>query len=183
MTGVRGRGRGRPRVALALAATALVAAACGGRTLPPLDVEAEGEGIAAPLEGDRLVEGGWPLVAAFVRDAAAAGDAVVVNLFASWCAPCADELPLLIEESRRTPGVRWIGVATQDVPRNAEPFVDRFAIPWATTLDLDADTYDALEGVVMPTTAFFDADGRLVRIVDGQVDEATLVEALRTVAP
>ena len=135
-------------------------------------------GVPAPADGDVLVEGGWPQVAAFVRESADSGRPSVVNLFASWCEPCEEELPLLLATSEADDGVRWIGVATSDVRRNAAPFVQQQAVTWPTVLDLDATTYDALLGRVMPTTAFFDAEGRLVDVVDGIVDEGRLATAL-----
>lgn len=167
------------RGALAVALVAVVLSACGGgRALPVLDVRADAAGAEPPATGDVLVTGGWPTVAAFVAEAAADGEATVVNLFASWCDPCADELPLLLETSATTTGVRWLGVAIQDVPRNASPFVEEFDVVWPTVLDLEGSTLDALGGAVMPTTAFFDADGRLVGVVDGIVDEDRLAREL-----
>jgi cytochrome c biogenesis protein CcmG/thiol:disulfide interchange protein DsbE len=167
------------RAWLAVVVVAVVAAACGGgRALPELDLRAEAAGVEPPVAGDVLLEGGWPTVAAFVADAAADGQATVVNLFASWCEPCADELPLLLEASAGTSDVRWLGVAIQDVQRNAVPFVEEFEVVWPTVLDLEGSTLTALGGVVMPTTAFFDRDGRLVSVVDGILDEDRLTREL-----
>lgn len=154
----------------------------GGRPLPDVDVAAAARGATAPDDGDVLVEGGWPEVAAFVAESAAAGEATVVNLFASWCAPCEEELPLLLAVSRTTPDVRWLGVAVEDVARNAEPFVAELDVTWPSVLDLDGSTHSELEGVVMPVTAFFDADGELVDMVRGILDERRLDEALARIS-
>lgn len=169
------------RSVVGLAVAGLVLASCGGEQLADVDVRADGEGVVAPGPGDVLVDGGWPEVAAFVEEAADGDHATVVNLFGSWCEPCAEELPMMLATSRGTSEVRWLGVAVQDVERNARPFVDELEVTWPSVLDVDASTFDALEGRVMPTTAFFDREGELVEIVHGILDQAMLDDALRRV--
>jgi len=147
-----------------------------GRSLPDVDVAAAAAG-ATPPQGD-LVDGGWPEVAAFVQESAAAGQGTVVNLFASWCAPCEREMPLLLETARETAGVRWLGVASEDRRKDAEQFVERLQVTWPSVLDLRATTHAALESLAMPTTAFFDAAGTLRRVVVGELDAQRLTDAL-----
>lgn len=169
------------RLAAALLGVAVVLVGCAdGRQLPEVDLDA-GQGVEAP--DDVLVDGGWPQVAAFVQESAAQDKATVVNIFASWCAPCERELPLLLATSEQTPDVRWLGVASEDRRRDAEPFVDRLEVTWPSVLDPPATTHIELQGTAMPTTAFFDADGRLRQIVVGELDEEQLDAALATVAP
>ena len=161
---------------------ALVVAGCTtGRDVPDVDVASAAAGAAAP--DGVLVEGGWPEVAAFVRDSAADGRATVVNLFASWCAPCEAELPLLLEVSASTPDVRWLGVASEDRRVHAEPFVERLEVTWPSVLDLDASTHRALDSLAMPTTAFFDAQGRLRSVVVGELDAEQLDAELARIRP
>lgn len=171
------------RCPLALLLAALVAlSACSPRSeVPEVDLAAAAVGATAP--DGVLVEGGWPEVAAYVRESAAAGKGTVVNLFASWCAPCERELPLLLETSARTPEVRWLGVASEDRRRDAEPFVARLEVTWPSVLDLEATTNVALESLAMPTTAFFDADGQLRAVVIGELDADRLERELARITP
>ena len=152
-----------------------------GRPLPEVDVSTAATGATAPT--GVLEDGGWPEVAAFVTESAAAGQATVVNIFASWCAPCERELPLLLGVSAGTPDVRWLGVASEDRRVDAEPFVERLGVTWPSVLDRPATTHIALEGVAMPTTAFFDADGDLVSVVIGELDAEQLDAELARVRP
>lgn len=171
-----------PTRILALLLAVVGLAACTARPeVPDVDVAAAAAGATAP--DGVLVEGGWPEVAAFVQDSAAAGQGTVVNLFASWCAPCERELPLLLEASARTPGVRWLGVASEDRRKDAEPFVERMEVTWPSVLDLPATTHVALESFAMPTTAFFDADGELRSVVVGELDEDRLEQELARITP
>lgn len=152
-----------------------------GRQVPDVDVAAAAQGAEVP--DGVLTDGGWPEVAAFVMDSAADGKATVVNMFASWCAPCERELPLLLEVSATTPDVRWLGVASEDRRRDAEPFVERMEVTWPSVLDLPATTHDALESLAMPTTAFFDASGQLQSVVIGELDAEELEAGLARIRP
>lgn len=153
----------------------------GGRQLPDVEVATAAAG-AVPPDGV-LVDGEWPEVAAFVQESADAGQGTVVNLFASWCAPCERELPLLLEVSTQTPGVRWLGVASEDRRVDAEPFVEELNVTWTSVFDPTATTHIALESVAMPTTAFFDADGELRSIVIGELNEEQLIAELAGIIP
>lgn len=152
-----------------------------GRDVPDVDVAVAAAGTAAP--DGALVDGGWPEVAAFVQESAAANQGTVVNLFASWCAPCERELPLLLEVSATTPDVRWLGVASEDRREDAEEFVRRTELTWPSVLDPEASTHEALESLAMPTTAFFDADGELQSVVIGELDAEQLDGELARIRP
>lgn len=164
-----------------LAALVVLGGCSEGRPLPDVDVAIAADGAVAP--DGVLVDGGWPEVAAFVSESAAAGEATVVNLFASWCAPCERELPLLLATSAETEGVRWLGVASEDRRQDAEPFVERLEVTWPSVLDRTATTHVAMEAVGMPTTAFFDTDGRLVSLVTGELDAQELADELARITP
>lgn len=164
-----------------LAAALALVGCSSGRDVPDVDVAAAAEGAAVP--DGVLVDGGWPEVAAFVQASAADGRATVVNMFASWCAPCEAELPLLLEVSATTPDVRWLGVASEDRRQHAEPFVERLGVTWPSVLDLEATTHAALDSLAMPTTAFFDAEGRLQSVVIGELNAEQLDAELARIQP
>jgi len=66
----------------------------------------------------------------------------LVNFYASWCAPCADEAPALM--ALKAEGVRIIGVAYKDPPAETNAFLTRFGDPYETIL-LDRDGLGAVE--------------------------------------
>jgi thiol-disulfide isomerase/thioredoxin len=160
-----------------------VLAGCAGRAVPTVDVAAAAVGATAPVAGDVLISGGWPQTAAFVQDASAAGKASVVNIFASWCAPCEAELPVLLQASAQEPGIQFLGVASEDRLKEAAPFIERMAVTWPTILDLTATTHIAFEGIAMPTTAFFDVTGSLVSVVTGELSAEMLEDELSRIRP
>jgi cytochrome c biogenesis protein CcmG, thiol:disulfide interchange protein DsbE len=61
--------------------------------------------------------------------AALMGQVTVVNVFASWCVPCRDEAPLLVDLSRRE-GFQIFGINQKDQAGDAKSFLDRFGNPY-----------------------------------------------------
>ena len=91
----------------------------------------------------------------------AGGGPVLINFFASWCAPCAEEHPALL--ALKAEGAPIIGVAYKDDPANARAFLDRLGDPFTTVL-ADRSGRAAVEFGVsgVPETFAVAADGVIV---------------------
>ena len=88
------------------------------------------------------------------------GAPVVVNFWASWCAPCLQEHPLLMELARS--GVRIVGVNYKDDPRAAAQWLERHGNPFAVIAQ-DRDGRVGLDWGVygVPETFALDANGTI----------------------
>ncbi|MFZ5668116.1 MAG: DsbE family thiol:disulfide interchange protein [Pseudomonadota bacterium] len=86
---------------------------------------------------------------------------VLVNFFASWCAPCEIEHPTLMRLKAR--GVAIVGVAYKDAPPNSQAFLARLGDPFAVRV-VDRDGRAGLEfGVTgVPESYLVDAGGVIV---------------------
>ena len=80
----------------------------------------------APLEG--LVAEGKPVPGFSNEDLK--GRVTIVNVWASWCAPCRQEHPLLVELAK-DPSVRLVGINQKDNPDNARRFLGALGNPYA----------------------------------------------------
>ncbi len=99
--------------------------------------------------------------AAPVRLRQAAGPATLVNFFASWCAPCAEEHPALM--ALKAQGVRIVGVAYEDDPAKTRAMLARLGDPFAQTL-VDRDGRAGVEFGIsgVPETFLVGSDGRIL---------------------
>jgi cytochrome c biogenesis protein CcmG, thiol:disulfide interchange protein DsbE len=186
----------------ALAAVLLLATACGGpsdtQTVanpfgdspPTSDVEVDTPqlralkrqaGITAcpPTEGREAVAGGLPDLTLpclgggrDVHLPGLAGRPIVVNLWASWCEPCREELPRLQEYAERADGrVGVIGVDFMDVrPDAALELARRSGVTYPLVADLGAQLRGPLRLPGMPVTVIVDAEGRIARTMPGEID-------------
>jgi cytochrome c biogenesis protein CcmG/thiol:disulfide interchange protein DsbE len=92
-----------------------------------------------------------------------AGHPVVLNFWASWCAPCREEAPLLEKKWREyeDQGVRFIGVVIRDTPESALRFAERFDLTYPMVFDPDRVLARKLGLIGLPQTFFIDAEGHL----------------------
>ncbi len=154
---------------------ALVLAACGGSDR--LDVH-DAEPVDPPPRDAELVDAGWPEAAAWIRREVDEDRPVVMNILASWCEPCKRELPVLNAAAADNPDIAFLGIDHMDLRDNAEQFLEEHEVDFPTLFDIEGDVAAAVGGRAMPTTAFFDADGRLVSLASGELSESSLEERL-----
>jgi cytochrome c biogenesis protein CcmG/thiol:disulfide interchange protein DsbE len=101
---------------------------------------------------------------------------VLVNFYASWCAPCAQESPALM--ALKAEGVRIVGVAYKDDPNASTKFLKRLGDPYVESLE-DRSGAAAIEfGLTgVPETYAVDAHG-VIRAKRAQPLDAADAEAL-----
>lgn len=87
------------------------------------------------------------------------GRVIVMNFWASNCAPCVKEMPLLESGSRRHPDVRFLGVDTLESPDAGRGMIERTGVTYARALDPDGVALARMGGVQLPHTVVVDADG------------------------
>jgi thiol-disulfide isomerase/thioredoxin len=108
------------------------------------------------------------------------GHPVVVNMWASWCDPCRFELPFLQREAlRRGARVAFLGINVNDERGAAREMAARFPMPYPSFEDPRSNLAARYRSRGLPTTAFYDARGKLVIVHQGVFpSEAKLAEAI-----
>jgi peroxiredoxin len=155
----------RPGSRLAVAACCVTAvAACGGSADTELGTRGEiappGERAAAPALSGRLLDGGT------FDLAATRGKVVVLNVFGSWCTPCADEAPALEATYQATQGrgVEFVGLVERDAPDKTRAFVKTYGLTYPAVMDDDGGLvarFRALPVSAVPSTVVLDRSGRV----------------------
>lgn len=188
------RSRGRQMMALLAAACAvMILPACGTSSSGASDtgtgyVAGDGSAVilsdaerkpAPALSGETLDGGQWSL-------ADHAGEVVVANVWASWCAPCRAEAPTLeqVSQQRLADGVQFVGINVRDTDASAQAFVVRYGITYPNLVDSNGSLQlafrDTLPPQAIPSTVFIDRQGRVAARVLGEIDEVRLNGILDT---
>jgi cytochrome c biogenesis protein CcmG/thiol:disulfide interchange protein DsbE len=134
--------------------------------------------IPSALIGHRVPQTSLPPIAGLKRDGAAVpgldpasfqGAVSVVNVWASWCVPCHDEAPLLMQlsQDRR---LRVVGINYKDDPDNARRFLGRYGNPFAAS-GADQNGRAAIEWGVygVPETFVIGRDARIAYKLVGPI--------------
>lgn len=112
------------------------------------------------------------------------GRVTVVNVWASWCAPCRAEIPALIALSNKYKETTFVGILTRDNPPTAEAFQRRFKIPYPTLIDdsILLGFKGSLPANAIPTTVVIDKNGRVAGRILGAITVASLSELIENVS-
>ena len=102
-----------------------------------------------------------------------AGRVVVVNVWASWCAPCREEAPVFQRMASEPSAAAFFGIVRLDDPAPARAFAQEYGLDYPHAVDdgIFSRTHNV---TVLPTTLIFAADGSFVGRVEGPVSEARL---------
>ncbi len=106
---------------------------------------------------------------------------VVINLWATWCAPCRRELPDF-EQVHLEVGdeVRFIGVNLGDRAVDAARFISEVGVSFEQYLDQDGTLNQLLGTATLPVTVITDDRGRIALVHSGPMDAAELNDAIAT---
>jgi cytochrome c biogenesis protein CcmG, thiol:disulfide interchange protein DsbE len=111
--------------------------------------------------------------------ARAPGIPTVVNLWASWCTPCREELPVLQEFADAAAGeVQVVGVISKDGVPQADAFASDAGVTFPGAFDGEGRLMAELGLPGLPATYFLDAGGAVVHTETGPVDSLDELEGL-----
>jgi cytochrome c biogenesis protein CcmG/thiol:disulfide interchange protein DsbE len=139
-----------------------------GRPAPAVDLPA-----VAGLERD-----GKPIPGISAADFR--GNVTVINVWASWCIPCHDEAPFLLELAGDT-RIRLVGINYKDQPDNARRFLNRYGNPFAAS-GADQNGRAAIEWGVygVPETFLVGRDGRIAYKLVGPLNAQNFESEMKT---
>ena len=107
----------------------------------------------------------------------APGRPTVITFWASWCAPCRKEFPLLVRAQADDPGLDVLGVVYKDIPADARTFVSEQGATWPNVVDR-GEVARAYGVRAIPQTFFIDRNGIIQGRVYGFTSAGELEEQL-----
>lgn len=133
-----------------------------GKPVPPTDLP--------PIPG--LTRDGQPVPG--LSNATLAGKVSLVNVWASWCVPCHDEVPFL-EALGKDERIQLVGINYKDAPDNARRFLNRYGNPFVAT-GRDAQGRASIDWGVygVPETFLIGRDGSIAYKLVGPITAENL---------
>ena len=162
------------RLGAALLFCALVSPACTERSSGPAVGERMPDFVLPRLDGSTQKLSNYR------------GKVVLVNLWATWCAPCIEELPLLdrIQTDYADKGVVVLGLAGDDDPQRVRDFLAKTPVAFDVLLDVGGEVGTQYGITGYPETFFVDRQGRLGEKIIGPLPhkgsepDGTLIEKI-----
>lgn len=154
----------------------VMTAACGssaeaGQLLPPEERQPAPRVAAETVAGEQLA-------------LADLEGPVVVNFWASWCGPCAQEMPELVRLHRyyADKGVSFVGVDVRDQRGEARRFLEQYDTPYPSWFDPPGEIAADFGGIAptaLPSTLVLDAQHRVAARFVGAVTYARVQQVLQ----
>ncbi|HET9450658.1 MAG TPA: TlpA disulfide reductase family protein [Aggregicoccus sp.] len=152
----------------------LLALGCAGakpapvRAAEPVEAASAGEGTPLEMQVARY-PGGEPWQLSSDR-----GHVVLLDIWATWCDPCRDTLPVYTELARRygERGLKVYALSVDEDARAIEPFLAEHALEVPILLDANAQVAEGALGVrVMPTSYLIDRRGVVRHVHEGAMGD------------
>ncbi|MBI4353004.1 MAG: TlpA family protein disulfide reductase [Candidatus Omnitrophica bacterium] len=109
--------------------------------------------------------------------------AVLLNFWASWCPPCREEIPGLIELQKRfgDSGFTVLGIDVGESKTKVQSFVGKIGINYPVVLDEDMSVSEAYRVVGIPTSFLLNSKGEVLGVYHAYTEELVrdVEEALR----
>lgn len=103
------------------------------------------------------------------------GKPVVLNFWASWCAPCVKEMPALERVHRDLGGrVAFVGIDGRDSRRLALELMEKTGVTYPSGYDPTDAVHRRYRLVGRPTTVLVDPGGRILAVHAGELQESEL---------
>ena len=108
------------------------------------------------------------------------GRPIFLNLWASWCFPCREEMPAIDASAKAFPEVAFLGVSVQDSRSDAEDFAEEIGVTYLLGFDEADAVDDAYKPLGLPASYLISGDGIIVEKIFGRVTEEDLAAKFAT---
>ena len=174
----------RAKVMVAVLAASIAAVSCAGDGADPtLASSLPPQGTTAPATGgERAADftvptfggGTFSLTDHLAEDERP----VFLNLWASWCPPCREEMPMIDAARVRHPGIEFVGIAVQDSTADASAFAQDIGVGYTLGFDEDGEVDAGYRPLGLPATYIISSDGVLLEEYYGRLSDDIIDQKL-----
>lgn len=110
------------------------------------------------------------------------GKPTVINLWASWCPPCRREMPVLLDAQKKFTDVQFVFINQGEDASTTQNYINQHAQGLNNVLlDTQGLTAEKTGMFGLPSTLFFDAQGKLISTHMGELTHASLSQKLKQI--
>ncbi len=108
------------------------------------------------------------------------GKPIVLNLWASWCSPCKEEMPYFEQAYKDNSDIKFlmVNMTTGDTKSEAKAFIKDSGYTFPVLYDVYGEAAVAYEAQSLPMTFFIDKNGELVTYAVGALNQEQLQEGI-----
>jgi len=114
------------------------------------------------------------------------GKAVWVNFWASWCAPCQAETPVVRQTAAtyKDRGLVVLGISVQESSsQDVSDYALKYSLGYTVAADLAGDVFHLYKVNALPTQFFIDPQGRIAAVVVGPLDQSNAYAHVEAILP
>ena len=109
-----------------------------------------------------------------------------INFWASWCAPCQAETPILraMDETYRSQGLDLIGISVKETTAaDVGAYARTYDLGYTIAADLTGDVLNLYGVFALPTQVFIDPNGVIRAVVNGPLTQAQATAYVAAILP
>lgn len=113
------------------------------------------------------------------------GKGVFLNFWGTWCKPCATEMPAMDNQFNiyKDQGVQTLAINIGESDLKVNSFAKRFGLTFPIAIDRNKSVMELYNIDPLPTTFLINPDGRIVKIIKGQMTEQDIANFMDQVKP
>jgi peroxiredoxin len=113
------------------------------------------------------------------------GQGVFLNFWGTWCEPCKKEMPAMDRQytKYKEEGVHILAVNIAQSKFEVQKFVDNYHLTFPVMIDETKSVMEAYNIVPLPTTILISPEGKVERIITGEMTETQIASYMETIKP
>ncbi|MHA6258483.1 thiol-disulfide oxidoreductase ResA [Sporosarcina sp. CAU 1771] len=113
------------------------------------------------------------------------GQGVFLNFWGTWCAPCKKEMPAMGRQYQvyKDQGVQILAVNIAESDFKVRTFADQYGMVFPTLIDTTKSVMETYNVKPLPTTLLINPEGKIVKIVTGEMSEDDIKGYMEQIKP